>query len=127
MFLIWHRGDRVARFDGRGQQFARAALEDGRGFVVCFDEGARCDVEHHAEDRVEPGEDVGPDDLGDRPAGRVGNVVRAAFGPALLDLQDVPEEEWNLGVMCGGVWTIFPHVSIASFQWNTPIGSIGMP
>ena len=33
--------------------------------------------------------------------------------PALLALQDVPEDEWNLDRICGGVWTIFPHVSIA--------------
>ena len=25
----------------------------------------------------------------------------------------MPEEEWNLDRMCGGVWTIFPHVSFA--------------
>ena len=33
--------------------------------------------------------------------------------PALLAMQDVPEDEWNLDRMCGGVWTIFPHVSFA--------------
>jgi phenylpropionate dioxygenase-like ring-hydroxylating dioxygenase large terminal subunit len=33
--------------------------------------------------------------------------------PALLQLRDVPEEEWNLDQICGGVWTIFPHISIA--------------
>ena len=33
--------------------------------------------------------------------------------PALLELKDQPEEEWNLDVISGGVWTIFPHVSIA--------------
>ncbi|MGD9997855.1 MAG: aromatic ring-hydroxylating dioxygenase subunit alpha [Ilumatobacteraceae bacterium] len=33
--------------------------------------------------------------------------------PSLLPLQDVPEDEWNLDRMCGGVWTIFPHVSFA--------------
>lgn len=33
--------------------------------------------------------------------------------PAMLALQDVPEDEWNLDRMCGGVWTIFPHVSFA--------------
>ncbi len=33
--------------------------------------------------------------------------------PALLDLKDQPEEEWNLDIISGGVWTIFPHVSIA--------------
>ena len=25
----------------------------------------------------------------------------------------MPEEEWNLELMCGGVWTIFPHISFA--------------
>ena len=33
--------------------------------------------------------------------------------PSLLDTADLPEEEWNLDKMCGGVWTIFPHVSFA--------------
>lgn len=33
--------------------------------------------------------------------------------PALLELRDAPEDEWNMDAMCGGVWTIFPHVSFA--------------
>jgi nitrite reductase/ring-hydroxylating ferredoxin subunit len=33
--------------------------------------------------------------------------------PALLELKDQPESEWNMEAMCGGVWTIFPHVSFA--------------
>lgn len=33
--------------------------------------------------------------------------------PALLALRDQPEEKWDLDLMCGGVWTIFPHISIA--------------
>ena len=33
--------------------------------------------------------------------------------PGLLALEDVPEDDWNLDRMCGGVWTIFPHVSFA--------------
>jgi len=33
--------------------------------------------------------------------------------PALLELLDVPEGEWDMDAMCGGVWTIFPHVSFA--------------
>ncbi len=33
--------------------------------------------------------------------------------PALLKLEDLPDEEWNLDLVCGGVWTIFPHVSFA--------------
>ena len=33
--------------------------------------------------------------------------------PNLLALRDVPEQEWNLDLMVGGVWTIFPHVSFA--------------
>ena len=33
--------------------------------------------------------------------------------PALLDLREVPEEEWDLDALAGGVWTIFPHVSFA--------------
>jgi nitrite reductase/ring-hydroxylating ferredoxin subunit len=33
--------------------------------------------------------------------------------PYLAELADVPEDEWNMDTMCGGVWTIFPHVSFA--------------
>ena len=33
--------------------------------------------------------------------------------PALLALRDMSEEDWNMDLMCGGVWTIFPHVSFA--------------
>lgn len=33
--------------------------------------------------------------------------------PKLLALRDVPEDEWNLDLIDGGVWTIFPHISFA--------------
>ena len=33
--------------------------------------------------------------------------------PALLQLRDLPEDEWDMDAMSGGVWTIFPHVSFA--------------
>ncbi len=33
--------------------------------------------------------------------------------PALLELRDIPEEKWDMDLLCGGVWTIFPHISIA--------------
>jgi nitrite reductase/ring-hydroxylating ferredoxin subunit len=33
--------------------------------------------------------------------------------PALLRLRDIPEDEWDMNLICGGVWTIFPHVSFA--------------
>ncbi len=33
--------------------------------------------------------------------------------PALLALRDVPEDEWDLDLICSGVWTIFPHISFA--------------
>jgi carnitine monooxygenase subunit len=33
--------------------------------------------------------------------------------PSLLELEAVPEDEWNLDRMCDGVWTLFPHVSFA--------------
>jgi hypothetical protein len=31
----------------------------------------------------------------------------------LLDYKDLPDDEWDLDQICGGVWTIFPHISIA--------------
>lgn len=34
----------------------------------------------------------------------------------ILALADLPQEEWPLDTLLAGVWTIFPHVSIASFR-----------
>lgn len=36
--------------------------------------------------------------------------------PALLELEDRPEAEWPTEALLESVWTIFPHVSIASFD-----------
>ena len=36
--------------------------------------------------------------------------------PALLELEDKPEEEWPTDALMSSVWTIFPHISIASFD-----------
>jgi nitrite reductase/ring-hydroxylating ferredoxin subunit len=33
--------------------------------------------------------------------------------PALLRSRDLAPEEWNMDHICGGVWTIFPHISFA--------------
>jgi len=33
--------------------------------------------------------------------------------PNLLRYRDVPHSEWNMDHICGGVWTIFPHISFA--------------
>jgi nitrite reductase/ring-hydroxylating ferredoxin subunit len=34
----------------------------------------------------------------------------------LADLFAAPEKDWSTAVLVGGVWTIFPHISIASFD-----------
>ena len=39
-----------------------------------------------------------------------------APGRDLLALDDIPEADWRAEDMLKGVWTVFPHVSIASFQ-----------
>jgi len=36
--------------------------------------------------------------------------------PRYLELEQKPEEEWDPSHLIGGVWTIFPHVSIADFD-----------
>ena len=36
--------------------------------------------------------------------------------PSLTKLVDLPEEHWDSASLLNGVWTIFPHVSIASFD-----------
>jgi carnitine monooxygenase subunit len=33
--------------------------------------------------------------------------------PTLLGLRDLPHDEWSMDNICGGVWTIFPHISFA--------------
>ena len=37
-------------------------------------------------------------------------------GRSLGVLAELPEEEWTTSKLVGGVWTIFPHVSIAAFD-----------
>ncbi len=32
------------------------------------------------------------------------------------ELADLPEDDWDIGRLTGGVWTIFPHVSVAAFD-----------
>ncbi len=34
----------------------------------------------------------------------------------LLALDSVPESEWPIDAINGGVWTVFPHISIADFE-----------
>ena len=36
--------------------------------------------------------------------------------PLLLEFEDQPDDQWDEATMMMGVWTIFPHVSIASFD-----------
>jgi phenylpropionate dioxygenase-like ring-hydroxylating dioxygenase large terminal subunit len=37
-------------------------------------------------------------------------------GPADPSWTDTPEDEWDESTMIGGVWTIFPHISVADFD-----------
>ena len=42
---------------------------------------------------------------------------RVSFpNPGLLRLEELPEEQWETRELLAGVWTIFPHVSIATFD-----------
>ncbi len=52
-------------------------------------------------------------------------TINDAWGPhqrnvqpdeRVLALADMPEDEWPMSKLTGGVWTIFPHVSIAAFD-----------
>jgi len=38
-----------------------------------------------------------------------------------LAFQDVPEAEWTLKKLTSGIWTIFPHISIARFDAGVPL------
>lgn len=41
-----------------------------------------------------------------------------AYGPdaGMVPMMNEPEETWSTDRMMGGVWTVFPHISIASFD-----------
>ena len=39
----------------------------------------------------------------------------------MLALKDTPEDEWTLKKLTSGVWTIFPHISIARFDAGVPL------
>lgn len=52
-------------------------------------------------------------------------TINDAWGPhqrnvqpdeRILVLADMPDDEWPMSKLTGGVWTIFPHVSIAAFD-----------
>jgi hypothetical protein len=36
--------------------------------------------------------------------------------PGLLEFDSEPDEDWPLHQIIGGVWTVFPHISIADFD-----------
>ena len=40
--------------------------------------------------------------------------------PGLKALANKPEEEWPTSVLLAGIWTIFPHISIATFDADGP-------
>ncbi len=45
---------------------------------------------------------------------------RVSFpNPGLLRFEELPEAEWDTRELLAGVWTIFPHVSIATFDVGT--------
>lgn len=39
----------------------------------------------------------------------------------ILDWADTPEDEWSLSKVNSGVWTIFPHISVARFDAGGPM------
>ena len=52
-------------------------------------------------------------------------TINDAWGPHQRNVQpdqrylafaDIPEDEWQITKMVSGVWTIFPHISVASFD-----------
>ena len=44
---------------------------------------------------------------------------------SMLGLDQSPESQWSIGALTSGIWTIFPHVAIASFHVNGPDGAGG--
>ena len=55
-----------------------------------------------------------PSGLGWLPDGRL--LVVSMRDRRLLRLEALPEEAWDPEALVGGVWTVFPHVSIADFE-----------
>jgi len=41
--------------------------------------------------------------------------------PYLASLEKKPEEDWPEAILLAGIWTIFPHVSIATFDTDGPL------
>ena len=41
--------------------------------------------------------------------------------PALASFAEMPEEEWPISLLLAGIWTIFPHISIATFDADGPL------
>lgn len=41
-----------------------------------------------------------------------------------MNLEDVPEKDWPIDALLAGVWTIYPHISIASFYGGSSRGAL---
>jgi len=41
--------------------------------------------------------------------------------PGIAGMEEMPEEDWPIETMTAGVWTIFPHISIALFDAGGPL------
>ena len=40
-------------------------------------------------------------------------------------MANTPKESWKNEDMMAGVWTVFPHISIAGFDGGAPFGAAG--
>lgn len=85
---------------------------DGPGWKVAYD--GYLDFYHLP---ILHRESFGPDMLSDALYDAYGPHQRVSMpNPGLLELDSIPEDEWPLEQIIGGVWTIFPHISIADFD-----------
>jgi phenylpropionate dioxygenase-like ring-hydroxylating dioxygenase large terminal subunit len=62
-------------------------------------------------------ESFGPDIPSDALYDAYGPHQRVSMpNPGLLEFDSIPEDDWPLEQILGGVWTVFPHISIADFD-----------
>jgi len=101
---------------GEMHHYGRREL-DGPNWKVAFD--GYTDIYHlpilH---RRSFGEDISPDAVF-QPLGAHQRITGPRQG--WLDLLDQPEDEWPMRVLTSGLWSIFPHGSIAGFNVNGEI------
>lgn len=92
--------------------FVGRQVVDGPGWKVAYD--GYLDFYHLP---ILHRDSFGPDMPSDALYDAYGPHQRVSMpNPGLLALDSIPEDDWPLEQIIGGVWTVFPHISIADFD-----------